>query len=76
MKVKTSITLSQDVLEDIDRLAASRSRSEVIEQALRVWLESRAQRERDSRELRIINRHARRLNREALDILDYQEPES
>lgn len=75
MKVKTSITLSEDVLREIDRLAGNRtSRSALIERAIQAYLDGRTRRERDARELRTINRQARRLNREALDTLDYQEP--
>lgn len=73
MKVKTSITLSSDLLDELDRLTDESSRSELIEEAVKAWLAARARSERDARELRMINRHARRLNREADDVLDYQE---
>ena len=73
MKSKTSITLSQDVLAQIDRLAGSTSsRSAVIEQVLRDYLTRRARRARDSRELQRLNLAAERLNAEAADVLAYQ----
>ena len=73
MKVKTSITLSEDVVEAIDRLAGgSRNRSEVIETAIRSYLAQKERDEQNHRDLDIINRHARRLNREAEDVLAFQ----
>ena len=73
MKVKTSITLSEDIVETVDRLAGeSRNRSEFIEMALRHFI---AQQERDRQnacDLEIINRRHARLNREADDVLTFQ----
>jgi metal-responsive CopG/Arc/MetJ family transcriptional regulator len=75
MKEKTSVTLSKDVLAGIDRIAGSKqSRSAVIEDLLRAHLRQREREERDAREIAIINRNAERLNRDALDVLDYQAP--
>jgi metal-responsive CopG/Arc/MetJ family transcriptional regulator len=73
MKVKTSITLSEDVLKSIDRRAKQYgSRSEFIEEALLAFMAQIARGERNARDLRIINRRAKRLNKEAADVLDYQ----
>lgn len=75
MKEKTSITLSKEVLSGVDRLAGSKqSRSSVIESVLAEHLRARARAERDARDAEIINRNAERLNREALDALEYQAP--
>ncbi|HTW59721.1 MAG TPA: hypothetical protein VMD99_16450 [Terriglobales bacterium] len=75
MKEKTSITLSKEVLTGIDRLAGSKhSRSAFIESVLAEHLRTRARAERDARDAEIINRNAERLNREALDALEYQAP--
>lgn len=75
MKEKTSITLSKEVLTGIDRIAGSRkSRSAFIEAVLAEYLRSKARTARDARDLEIINRNAEKLNREALDILEYQAP--
>lgn len=75
MKEKTSLTLSREVLSGIDRLAGSKqSRSAFIERVLADHLRARARAERDARDAEIINRNAERLNREALDALEYQAP--
>ncbi len=73
MKVKTSITLSEDVVEAVDDLAGSSgNRSEVIETALRRYLAQIKRDEQNSRDLEIINRRHARLNREAEDVLAFQ----
>jgi len=76
MKVRTSITLSEDVLESIDRLAGSKhSRSALIERVLRRYLRDRAKSALQARDLERINQAADRLNREAAEVLDYQTSE-
>jgi metal-responsive CopG/Arc/MetJ family transcriptional regulator len=73
MKEKTSVTLSRDVLTEIDRAAGSRqSRSAFIEAILADYLRKRAREKRDARDIEIINRHADELNAEAQDVLRYQ----
>ncbi len=73
MKVKTSITISDDVLTAVDKLAGrSLSRSALIERVLRSYIEQRARTTEDARELERINKGARRLNAEAADVLEYQ----
>jgi metal-responsive CopG/Arc/MetJ family transcriptional regulator len=73
MKVKTSITLSEDLLAQLDRiLGAGESRSAVLEQALREFLANRQRRKRDARDQRILDSRHEELNREALDVLEYQ----
>jgi metal-responsive CopG/Arc/MetJ family transcriptional regulator len=75
MKEKTSITLSKEVLNGIDRVAGSKqSRSALIEQVLQEYLRHRARMQRDARDLEIINRNAEQLNRDAEDGLEYQAP--
>jgi len=71
MKVKTSVTLSEEIVHAIDAVGANRSR--VIEEAVREYLLRRQRQRRDSRDLEILNRHAERLNREIEDILAYQD---
>ena len=76
MKEKTSVTLSPEVLTGIDRLAGSKqSRSAFIEDVLRQYLRERVKAVRDARDFEIINRHAKRLNRDAEDGLEDQAPE-
>jgi metal-responsive CopG/Arc/MetJ family transcriptional regulator len=74
MKEKTSITLSRETLAGIDRIVGRKSRSAFIEAVLAEYLRSKARAARDARDLEIINRNAEKLNREALDVLEYQAP--
>lgn len=76
MKEKTSITLSREVLQGIDRLAGSKhSRSAVIERVLRRYLRERRRAETQMRDLERINRACDQLNAEAAEVLDYQAAE-
>ena len=73
MKEKTSITLSKDVLQQLDRLAGSKaSRSSLIERILRRYLGDRRRAALHARDLSRINASADGLNAEAEDVLDYQ----
>jgi metal-responsive CopG/Arc/MetJ family transcriptional regulator len=75
MKIKTSITLSESLLAEIDRHAGrGANRSEFIETAVRGYIAALVRRKQNMRDLAIINRRAARLNREARDVLDYQIP--
>ncbi len=69
MKVKASITVSDDLLRAVDELAQSSSRSEVIERALREFFAARA---RDARDLEIMNARADAYNVETRDLMTYQ----
>jgi metal-responsive CopG/Arc/MetJ family transcriptional regulator len=70
MRIKTSITLPAELLLRLDRL--DKNRSAVLERAAEAYLADVERRERDRRDIEIINRNAKRLTREALDALDYQ----
>ncbi|MGQ9571112.1 MAG: ribbon-helix-helix domain-containing protein [Thermodesulfovibrionales bacterium] len=73
MKVKTSITLSAELIQSIDELFGGRkNRSEFIEKAVRDYVERQTQIKRDLRDLDILNKNADKLNREAEDVLHYQ----
>jgi len=73
MKVKTSITISENLLSLIDDLyGRQRSKSEIIEEALRDYLERQERMKRDMEDLTILNKKADKLNREAEDVLTYQ----
>lgn len=75
MKVKTSITLSNEVMETIDQyMGEYRSRSEFLEAAARKYIAQLVRKEAERRDLEIINRDADFLNAEALDVLTYQLP--
>jgi metal-responsive CopG/Arc/MetJ family transcriptional regulator len=76
MKQKTSITLSDDLLRRLDRLIGpGGNRSALMEKALDAYLTEQERRQREARDLEILNRDAKRLNREARDALGYQEDE-
>ena len=73
MKLKTSITLDQEIVAAVEAIARSgESRSQVIERLLRQSLAARARSAMDERDRGIINAHADELNEEALDVLGYQ----
>ncbi len=73
MKVKTSITLSEELLSQIDALSSQYgTRSALIEQAVRDLLAAVAKSTRDAQDLGILNRRADALNEEAEDVLSYQ----
>lgn len=72
MKVKTSITLSEDILRAMDKVLEGKNRSAFIEAALRAYMRLLKKRERDIRDLEILNKESDRLNREAEDVLSYQ----
>lgn len=75
MKVKTSITLSEELLKTIDQHARpEKSRSLFIEEALEAYIAQMTREERNARDLEIINRRAEDLNKEAEDVLGYQVP--
>ena len=73
MKAKTSLTLSEDLIASIDKMAGPKvSRSAYIEQILREFVNHRAQARKDAREVAAINRHAAQLNAEMSDALGFQ----
>jgi metal-responsive CopG/Arc/MetJ family transcriptional regulator len=74
MKVKTSITLSKEVLREIDARIESqrRSRSEFIEEAVRAFLAHADRVALQAREAALLRKHAATLNAEMADVLEYQ----
>jgi len=73
MKVKTSISLSEDLLRQMDDLASRYgNRSALIERAIRDFLAAERKRSRDLKDLEILNSRADSLNREAEEVLSYQ----
>lgn len=73
MKQKTSLTLSEDLLATLDKMAGPDvSRSAFVETILRDFVEGRAQARREARETAAINRHAAKLNAEMKDVLAFQ----
>ena len=71
MKIKTSVTLPQDLLHRIDR--AGSNRSNFLERAARHYLAQLERSQRERLDLQILNAQSARLNEEALDVLEYQD---
>ena len=73
MKVKTSISLSESVVLQMDRLLEGhRNRSAFIEEAIKHYVVEVARSQRDAKDLQILNQQADQLNVEASDVLAYQ----
>ena len=73
MKIKTSITISDVLIKQLDNyLGSSGNRSALIEQALREFLATKAQQVREAKDLDILNNRAKALDEEANDVLTYQ----
>lgn len=74
MKVKTSITLTKELLQEIDARIESqqRSRSEFIEEAVRAFLAHADRIALQAREAALLRKHAATLNAEMADVLEYQ----
>ena len=74
MKEKTSITLSSDLLAEVDRNSGSKTRSAYIEQVLREHFKAKVREAIHARDLELINAHADHLSRESQDLDQYQAP--
>jgi metal-responsive CopG/Arc/MetJ family transcriptional regulator len=75
MKIKTSITLSEQLLATIDELCQpDTNRSAFIENALWAVIHQMRRDAQNARDIEIINRRADYLNQETLDALSYQVP--
>jgi metal-responsive CopG/Arc/MetJ family transcriptional regulator len=73
MKVKTSVTLSEDLLKAIDQRSAQyKNRSDFLEMAAWAFIAQMIRQEQDARDREILDRRADELNQEALDVLAYQ----
>ncbi len=74
MKVKTSVTLSEELVDRLDKRARmmKKNRSELIETAVALMIEQLDRREISERDIQLIEQHADELNAEAEDVLGYQ----
>jgi metal-responsive CopG/Arc/MetJ family transcriptional regulator len=70
VRVKVSITLSKELLCRLDRV--DRNRSALLERAAVAYLAQLERQVRDRKDIAIIERNAKRLNRDAMDTLEYQ----
>jgi metal-responsive CopG/Arc/MetJ family transcriptional regulator len=73
MKVRASVTLSEELLKAVDKCARQQEkrRSNFIEAALWAFVKRQIRNEQNAHDLDIINRNADFLNREASDVLEY-----
>ena len=74
MKIKTSVTLSEYLLQEIDNMSTGKiNRSAFIETAVKSYINQKMKQEQQKRDLEILNKQADRLNNEAEDVLSFQE---
>ncbi len=71
MRVKTSVTLPEELLTRLDRV--DKNRSALLERAALAYLDRLSRQQRDRRDIEIINRNADQINREVEDILEDQQ---
>lgn len=73
MKVRTSVTLPEDLLVKIDRLTNKKhTRSAVIESALRDYVAKSTPKRLNRKDIEIINRNAELLNKQVEETLEFQ----
>lgn len=73
MKIKTSVTLSEDLVRTIDEFSDQfKNRSAFLETAAWAFIDQLRRAKRDARDIEIINRRAEYLNDEVMDALEYQ----
>ena len=73
MKVKTSITLSKNLISQIDEMTAGeQNRSAFIETAVAAYIELLRRTRRDRSDIDILNRLSPRLNKEMKEFLKHQ----
>ena len=74
MKINTSVTLSEYLLQEIDNMSTGKiNRSAFIETAVKSYINQKMKQEQQKRDLEILNKQADRLNNEAEDVLFFQE---
>lgn len=74
MRVRTSVTLPAELLAEVDALAVKKNgRSAIVESALVAYVARARPKRSKKREIDIINANAAKLNKEALDVLEYQQ---
>ncbi len=73
MKTKISITLDVGLMKTIDKeFGGKKNRSQLIEEAVREYVERRIHINRDLADLEILNKKSDKLNKEATDVLLFQ----
>jgi metal-responsive CopG/Arc/MetJ family transcriptional regulator len=71
VRIKTSITLPKDLLDRLDRV--NKNRSALLERAARAYLARLEKQALDQKDIEVIDLIAKRLNREVMDTLEYQQ---
>ncbi len=73
MKIKTSVTISEELLAAIDEFVdGGQNRSSFLENAAWEYVSRLRRAQQNARDIEIINEHADELNAEAMDALAYQ----
>ena len=73
MRMKTSVSLTTELLDEIGRVAGRDvNRSEFLEKAAWDRLAMLKRRRREARDGKTLQRNAKSLNAEAIDVLEYQ----
>ena len=76
MKVKTSVSLSEECLRELEALAGKdANRSALIEEAVVEYLERRRKQARGRKDREIIAKNAKALERDVRETLEFQVPE-
>jgi len=74
MKIKTSITINEKILKMIDKnVENSQNRSKFIESAIVYYLKNYQKSIRDNNDSNILNQKYDKLNKEAEEILSFQD---
>ena len=74
MKVKTSISLSSELIAELQRHTSDGARSEFIEKAVWSYFRQISDERRDKRDRDVLDEESPFLNNEALDALSFQAP--
>jgi metal-responsive CopG/Arc/MetJ family transcriptional regulator len=72
MKVKTSVSLSEECLRDLDELSAGANRSALIEAAVVEFIARRRRKSRGLEDRRIIADNAEALEQDMRETLEFQ----
>jgi metal-responsive CopG/Arc/MetJ family transcriptional regulator len=73
MKVRTYVTLPKDLLVMIDALAGKKhKRSEIVESALRDYIDKEKSAKLNQRDIDIINKNADSINKQVEETLEFQ----
>jgi metal-responsive CopG/Arc/MetJ family transcriptional regulator len=75
MKVKTSVTLSEECLKELEQVTGNSNRSAIIEEAVVEYLDRRRRLARGRKDREILDRNAEGLARDVRESLEFQAPE-